>query len=116
MRRRYYSPRLGRFLTPDLMAIYQPEKFLHAPQGLHLYAFVANDPLNKTDPTGMSFWSFLGSVVGVIVGIVVAVAIVAAVVATGGIAGGFLGLGPALAASPAVSRGPSLLRHHRRPQ
>jgi MFS family permease len=85
------------------MAIYQPEKFLHAPQGLHLYAFVANDPLNKTDPTGMSFWSFLGSVVGVIVGIVVAVAIVAAVVATGGIAGVLLGIGLALAASLAVT-------------
>jgi RHS repeat-associated protein len=102
-RRRYYSPLLGRFLTPDLMAIYQPERFLHAPQGLHLYSFVANDPLNKTDPTGLSFWSFLGSVVGVVVGIVVAVAIVAAVVATGGVAGVLLGIGLALGASLAVT-------------
>lgn len=31
MRRRYYAPSLGRFLTPDLMAIYQPEKFRHRP-------------------------------------------------------------------------------------
>ncbi len=77
MLRRYYSPQLGRFLTPDLMAIYQPEKFLHAPQSLHLYAFVANNPLNNTDPTGMSFWSILGVVVGAVVGALAAIAIVA---------------------------------------
>lgn len=103
MRRRYYAPSLGRFLTPDLMAIYQPEKFLHAPQGLHLYAFVANDPMNKTDPTGLSFWSFLGSVVGVIVGIVVGILIVAAVVATGGALGVLLGIGLVLGASLLVT-------------
>jgi RHS repeat-associated protein len=103
MRRRYYAPDIGRFLTPDLMAIYQPEKFLHTPQALHLYAYVANDPLNKTDPNGMSFLSFLGSVVGVIVGIVIGVLIVAATVATGGIAGVLLGIGLALAASLAVT-------------
>jgi RHS repeat-associated protein len=103
MHRRYYSPAHGRFLTPDLMAIFQPEKFLHAPQGLHLYAFVANDPLDKTDPTGLSFWSFVGSVVGVVVGVVVAIAIIAAVVMTGGLAGVLLGIGLALVASLAVT-------------
>ena len=103
MRRRYYSPALGRFLSPDLMAIYQPERFLHAPQGLHLYAFVANDPLNKTDPTGMSFWSFVGSVVGVVAGVLAAVAIIAVVVATGGLAGVLIGIGLAVAASLAVA-------------
>ncbi len=103
MRRRYYAPSLGRFLTPDLMAIYQPEKFLHAPAALHLYAFVANDPMNRTDPTGLSFWSVLGAVVGVIVGIVVGVLIVAAVVATGGALGVLLGIGLALGASLLVT-------------
>jgi RHS repeat-associated protein len=103
MRRRYYAPAIGRFLSPDLMALYQPEKFLHAPQSLHLYAFVANDPMNKTDPTGLSFWSFVGSVVGVIVGVVAAVAIVAVVVATGGIAGVMIGIGLVLGASLAVT-------------
>jgi RHS repeat-associated protein len=102
MHRRYYSPALGRFLTPDLMAIYQPDTFLHTPQSLHLYAYVANDPLNKTDPTGLSFMSFLGGVVGVIVGVAIGIAIVAAVVATGGIAGVLLGIGLALLASAAV--------------
>ena len=99
MQRRYYSPLLGRFLTPDLMATFQPENFLHMPQGLQLYTFVANDPLNKSDATGLSFWSFVGAVVGVAVGIIVGVAIVAAVVATGGLAGIALGIGLALGAS-----------------
>ncbi len=103
MHRRYYAPQLGRFLTPDLMAIYQPEKFLHAPQGLHLYTFVANNPLNKTDPTGMSFWSIVGAVAGVIVGVAVGLAIVAAVVATGGVGGIFLGIGLALLAGLAFT-------------
>ena len=91
MGRRYYSTRMGRFLTPDLMATYQPEKFIHYPQALHLYAFVANDPLNKTDSNGLSFWSVVGAVVGVVVGVIVAVAILAAVVATGGLLGIALG-------------------------
>jgi RHS repeat-associated protein len=102
MRRRYYSPQLGRFLTPDLLAIYQPEKLLHTPQGLHLYAFVANDPLNKTDPSGLSFWSVVGAVAGVAVGIVVGAAIIAAVVATGGLCGVLIGIGLTALASLAI--------------
>jgi RHS repeat-associated protein len=82
MRRRYYSPEIGRFLTPDLMALHQPEKFIHRPSGLHLYAYVANDPMNRTDPEGLSFWSIVGAVVGVAVGVVVGLAIIAA---TGGL-------------------------------
>jgi len=92
MRRRYYSPDLGRFLTPDPLAIYQPEKFLNNPKALHPYIYVANDPLNKTDPTGLSFWSFLGGVVGVVVGIIAAVAAIALTVATFGAFGVFLGI------------------------
>ncbi len=102
MHRRYYAPQLGRFLTPDLMAIYQPERFLHTPQALHLYAFVANDPLNKTDPSGLSFWSFVGAVAGVALGIVVGAAIVAAVVATGGVAGVLIGIGLTALASLSI--------------
>jgi RHS repeat-associated protein len=102
MLRRYYAPQLGRFLTPDLMAIYQPEKLLHTPQALHLYAFAANDPLNKTDPTGLSFWSVVGAIAGVAAGIAVGVAIVAAVVATGGIAGVLIGIGLTALASLSI--------------
>ena len=32
MKRRYYCPELGRFLTPDPLAVYQPSKYLHNPK------------------------------------------------------------------------------------
>jgi RHS repeat-associated protein len=51
MRRRYYAPEIGRFLTPDPLALYRPSQSLHNPKALHPYAYVANDPLNKTDLT-----------------------------------------------------------------
>jgi len=38
---RYYDPLLGRFLSPDSMRI-----------GINPYAYVHNNPLNHTDPTG----------------------------------------------------------------
>ncbi len=90
MRKRYYAPEIGRFLTPDPLAIYQAEKFLNNPKALHPFIYVANDPLNKTDPTGLSFWSVLGGVVGVIVGVIAAVAIVALTVMTAGAFGVFV--------------------------
>jgi RHS repeat-associated protein len=45
---RFYSPRLGRFLSPDPLA-----GATSSPQSLNRYAYVANNPLNAADPTGM---------------------------------------------------------------
>ncbi len=42
---RYYSPSLGRWLSRDPIA---------EQGGLNLYAYVLNDPINSTDPLGLS--------------------------------------------------------------
>jgi len=87
MRRRYYSPDLGRFLTPDPLPLYQPHKVMANPRALHPYAYAGNDPMDNVDYSGLSFWS----VVGAIVGVIVAAAVVAAVVFTGGALGVAIG-------------------------
>lgn len=78
MRRRYYAPDLGRFVSPDGLYLLRPEQGVDDPRALSLYTYVGNDPLNNVDPTGTSFWSVVGAIVGVIVGVIAAVLIVAA--------------------------------------
>jgi RHS repeat-associated protein len=50
LRARWYSPALGRFLTPD-----PAEADPRDPRTLHRYAYASSDPLNRTDPTGRMF-------------------------------------------------------------
>ena len=88
MRRRYYSPDLGRFLTPDTYPLYQPHKVLGNLRALHPYAYAGNDPLDNVDYTGLSWQSVLGALVGV----AAAAGVVALVVLTGGVAGVLLGI------------------------
>src|SRR5882762_6561514 len=47
---RYDSSSLGRFMSPDPMGGHQED-----PQTLNRYAYVRNNPLNLTDPTGLDF-------------------------------------------------------------
>ncbi len=52
MNGRIYDPTIGRFISPD--------PFVQAPtysQGLNRYAYVINNPLSLTDPSGYSWWS-----------------------------------------------------------
>ena len=73
-RARAYSPALGRFLQPD------PIGYLG---GLNLYAYVANDPLNRLDPFGLFKVTAIGG------GGASAVGITAGGEASGGVAIGF---------------------------
>ena len=45
---RYYNSRLGRFMSPDLLA-----GGVDDPQSLNRYAYVLNDPINLIDPLGL---------------------------------------------------------------
>ena len=45
---RYYSPELCRFISPDDIEYLDPESV----NGLNLYCYCNNDPINKCDPTG----------------------------------------------------------------
>ena len=51
---RYYSPEWRRFISPDDTAYLDSE----TPNGLNLYAYCGNNPVNRYDPSGY-FWDYI---------------------------------------------------------
>lgn len=65
---RYYSPEWRRFISPDDTAYLDPE----TPNGLNLYCYCGNDPVNYCDPSGHSIiaaWLIGLGAIGVIGGL-----------------------------------------------
>jgi RHS repeat-associated protein len=56
LRARYMNPATGRFLSRDKF-----QGDINEPATLHKYLYVANDPLNRIDPSGLLFTSKFGN-------------------------------------------------------
>ncbi|MFL6276472.1 MAG: RHS repeat-associated core domain-containing protein [Blastocatellia bacterium] len=72
---RHYDPLQGRFTQVDPIGMRSTS--LADPQTLNLYAYCANDPVNRIDPNGLGFFGFLGSLfkgIGKVLGVVATVA------------------------------------------
>ena len=65
---RYYNPEWRRFISPDAADYLDPE----TPNGLNLYAYCNNDPVNYADPNGHLAFFIATAIVGAIVGFGVA--------------------------------------------
>ena len=55
---RYYSPELCRWISPDSIEYLDSQSI----NGLNLYAYCGNDPINKYDPSGHFPWLILAAV------------------------------------------------------
>ena len=68
---RYYNPQWRRFISPDDTAYLDPE----TPNGLNLYAYCNNDPVNYADPSGHGAVAILvaGFVIGAALGFTMSV-------------------------------------------
>ena len=58
---RYYDPEIGRFISPDSVDYLDPQSI----NGLNLYAYCGNDPINYADPSGHAFISALLISIGI---------------------------------------------------
>lgn len=66
---RFYEPRVGRFVTPDLLILETPEACLADPAVFNLYAYAVNNPHRFHDPSGRMPWLIIiGAVIGAYIG------------------------------------------------
>ncbi len=77
---RYYDPSWRRFISPDDTAYLDPENV----NGLNLYAYCGNDPVNYVDPSGCSSNSLWKTIFGVAIGVGLAALAIGATILTGG--------------------------------
>ena len=77
---RYYCPEWRRFISPDDTAYLDPESV----NGLNLYAYCNNDPVNYADPSGCKSASIWKTILGVGIGIGLAAVAITATILTGG--------------------------------
>lgn len=100
LKTRYYDPEIGRFMTIDDISYLDPDSI----NGLNLYAYCFNTPVNCVDPTGNApWWSWLISGLQLVGGIALCFVPGAQAVGVSMIIGGSLGL-IANAASPAIAQ------------
>lgn len=66
---RYYDPRLGRFISPDLTILGRPDVGVSDPQQLNLYSYARNTPTSLLDKTGKLPHILIGALVGGVVGL-----------------------------------------------
>jgi uncharacterized protein RhaS with RHS repeats len=105
---RYYSPTLGRFISPDTI-VPEPDN----PQIWNRYTYVGNNPIRHTDPDGHCFPACtvaIGAVAGAAIGVSLYAANVASsgqdwnwseagtAIVGGAVAGGLIGTGVGMAA------------------
>ena len=89
---RYYSTELCRWISPDDVNYLDPE-FIN---GLNLYAYCGNDPVNNIDPSGNAFFSVLAlaligiTVSGVLNGVANVVSMSESETVLGAFVGGFI--------------------------
>jgi RHS repeat-associated protein len=65
---RYYHPAIGRFLSPDSIVPSATDA-----QAFNRYAYARDNPITYVDPTGHSFWSFIGGIFNSIFGAIFSV-------------------------------------------
>ena len=68
---RYYSPELCRWISPDSMEYLDPESI----NGLNLYCYCYNDPVNYADPSGNLPFFILTAIIGAVIGVGITAAV-----------------------------------------